>query len=173
MKHGLTYEDHHFRDKEGKYQGSPPRELTKLYDQGPPKKVSMTAEINSLKAQTQCCGVYTLLPESKTSKGGEGGATMWKHSTEDLVLTSTKISGEDGWVVTRFTTAGVRQQICMKALTNPGEFPFKNTTWQEWDGRGWIPAPSVKCRPSWHGWGLDKLDRGRLKFNSSMPEGAF
>ena len=26
-KHGITYDDHHFKDKEGAYQGSPPGNL--------------------------------------------------------------------------------------------------------------------------------------------------
>ena len=45
--------------------------------------------------------------------------------------------------------------------------------WQEWNGRDWIPAPSVKCRVSWHGWGLQKLDRTRLKYSPKSPEGAY
>ena len=36
-----------------------------------------------------------------------------------------------------------------------------------------VVAPSLKCRPSWHGWGLDKLDSTRLKFSQGSPGGAF
>ena len=96
-KHGITYEDHHFKvrdrgdresakhsrasalsvlmsahlrslcpllapqDKDGQFQPSPPKDLDKLYKQGPPQRVYIEAQINSLKQQTMCCGVYTLL----------------------------------------------------------------------------------------------------------------
>lgn len=172
MVDGVGWQDHHFKDKTGKYQASPPKELTKLYAQGPPTKLSLTASINSLKAQTHCLGVYTLL-EGKATKG-ESGQPMWKHATEDLVIAAAKLSsGEDGWVVAHFTTFGVKQQVCMRVMTNPGEFPFKGAAWTEWDGHTWMPAPSTKCRPSWHGWGMEKLDRSRLKFSPASPDGAY
>lgn len=168
---GIRFDDHHFKDKDGKFQISPPKELTKLYHQGPPAKVSIQAEINALKSQTQCCGVYTLQNNLVNNK------PVWKHCSEDLVICASQVSGEDGWVVSRFTTAGTsRQQVCMRVAVSDKDampFPPKAGMWQEWNGRDWIPAPSVKARPSHHGWGLDKLDRTRLKFSPSSPEGSY
>ena len=64
-------------------------------------------------------------------------------------------------------------QVAMRVITGGG-LPFsKDLVWQEWDGRDFIPAPTVKCRPSWHGWGLDKLDRTRLKFSTGSAKGSF
>ena len=82
--------------------------------------MSITADINSLKAQTQCCGVYTLQKQQILTK------PMWKHCSEDLVICAASISGEDGWVVSRFTTAGSsRQQVCMRLTTSDKDaMPF-------------------------------------------------
>ena len=166
--------DHHFKDKDGKFQSSPPKELKDLYSMpaqgGPPNKLSIQADINSLKAQTHCCGVYTLMPKHQINS-----KPVWKHTCEDLVICSGSFNGEDGWLVSRFTTSGSsRQQVCMRVVA-PGKesLPTKGHNWQEWNGRDWAAAPTVKCRASWHGWGLEKLDRTRLKFSPSSPEGAY
>ena len=49
------------QDKDGQFQPSPPKDLDKLYKQGPPQRVYIESAINALKQQTMCCGVYTLL----------------------------------------------------------------------------------------------------------------
>ena len=81
--------------------------------------------------------------------------------------------GDDAWVVCKFSTFSSRQMVCMKLPTDELPYACKTAVWQEWDGRDWRPAPSLKCRPSWHGWGLDKLDSTRLKFSPGSPGGAF
>ena len=148
-------------------------QLTKLYHQGPPSKMSIQAEINALKAQTHCLGVYTL------QKNQIRGKPVWKHCSEDLVICSQEINGgEEGWVVCRFTTSGSsRTQVCMR-VTAPDKDALPSSSkskgaWQEWNGRDWVTAPSVKCTQTWHGWGLDKLDRTRLKFSPSSPQGSY
>lgn len=75
QKAGLTYEDHHAKDKDGNFQSSPPRELKVLYDYLPsekeksskkvPARISLQAEINSLKHQAHCEGVYALLKDEQ------------------------------------------------------------------------------------------------------------
>ena len=32
-------------------------------------------------------------------------------------------------------------------------------TWHAWTGRAWRPEPTVKCRPSYHGWGVPHVVR--------------
>ena len=67
-------------------------------------------------------------------------------------------------------------QICMRVKTPDKEcLPCGKTAgiWQEWNGRDWINAPTAKCRNTWHGWGLEKLDRTRIKYSPSSPNGAF
>jgi len=160
------------KDKEGRYQSSPPKELNKLYNnQGAPKKVSIEAEINSLKYQTHCCGVYTLLAELKDGK------PVWKHATEDLVLQlRPSDKGDEMWVIAKFSTAGTNMQVCMRVPVNEKDaMPFgsKAGTWQEFTGKDWIAAATVKCRSTWHGWGLEKIDRSRLKYSPGSPSGAY
>ena len=168
--------DNHFKGKDGKTQVSPPKELNKLYNQGPhPSRISLSADINALKVQSQCCGVYALQKELKDGK------PVWKHCTEDLVMRFMQIDEDDlatgGWIVARFTTSGSSKlQICMRVKTPDKEcLPCGKTAgiWQEWNGRDWINAPSAKCRNTWHGWGLEKLDRTRIKYSPSSPNGAF
>lgn len=73
----------------------------------------------------------------------------------------------------KWSTLATKKHITMRVLTG-GAMPFaKSLVWQEWDGRDFIPAATVKCRPSWHGWGTDKLDRSRLKFSQGAPGGAY
>lgn len=167
QKSGIVYSDHHFKDKEGAYQSSPPKELKVLYDYLPterekaektvPTKVYMQADINALKAQTHVCGVYTLVhgearpwksTKAEQSEKFEGGKPMWKHTTEDLVLAADKVNGEDGWVVCKFTTFGTKKQCSMRVVGAVPPHDAKAAVWQEWDGRDWIPAPTFKCRPS-------------------------
>jgi len=161
--------------EDGTYRQSPPKNLQTLYAQsGPPEKLCLQGEINALKKQTQCCGVYALMP---AKNGGDSKSPpVWKHATEDLQLCASKIKGDEGWVVCKFSTANAHMQVCMRISTPDGQMPYDKSTqgqWQEFDGRDWINAPSVKCRASWHGWGLDKLDRTRLKFSPAHAGGAY
>lgn len=168
------------KDKDGKYEAVPPKTMTMLYDYlpsipadaGAPKKRIPTRvtirelAVNGLKEQGHACGVYSLLRKE------EGGKPIWKHASADLVLAPAKLGSEDGWVVARFTTYGVRKEWCMRVVTN-GAMPFgKQAAWQEWTGRDWLAA-NVACRPSYHGWGVEKLDRRGLNFSPSSPEGAW
>ena len=170
-KGGIAFSDHHYTDRDGKFRASPPPELTKLYNQGPPSKLSIRADINSLKVQSHACGVYTL------QKAQLKGKPVWKHCQEDLVICSNLINGEPGWTVTRFTTAGTSKQQHGMRVVAPDKDALPNKCkqgqWQEWNGRDWVTAPSVMCRATWHGWGLEKLDRTRMKFSPSSPEGAY
>ena len=53
------------------------------------------------------------------------------------------------WMIGRDTRKGMGQwKVASAALTPNGIVG----AWQEWDGRQWISAPSVKARPSFHGW---------------------
>jgi len=190
-KMGITYGDHHLKDKEGAYQSSPPKELKVLYDylpterekpeKGIPTKLVLQGEINSLKSQSVACGVYSLVHGEarpwKSTKGEqkekyEGGKPMWKHALEDYVITADKIGGEDGWVVSKFTTLNCKKMSCMRLVGTTPPYDPKAGTWQEWDGRDWIAAPTVKCRATYHGWGLDKLDKSRLTHSTGSPDGA-
>jgi hypothetical protein len=171
------------QDKEGAFQSSPPKDLDKLYKMGPPAHVYIESKINALKQAQFACGVYNILlgedrPWIRGSESDnnvtENGQPIWKHSTEDLCLTYVKFkAGEEGWAVCKWSTLATKKHITMRVLTG-GSLPFgKSLVWQEWDGRDFVPAASVKCRPSWHGWGTDKLDRSRLKFAPGSPGGAY
>ena len=168
--------DHRMKDKDGKLQTSPPKDLTKLYPAvspgSPPAKLCIEAPINSLKLQQGACGVYTLQKETREGK------PVWKHATEDLCIVGQDTDGEHSWAVARFTTSGSsRMQLCMRVnVADKTKLPCGKRCdgeWEEWNGRDWAKATTVKCRSSWHGWGLDKLDRTRLKFSPTSPNGAY
>ena len=140
------------------------------------------SKINALKQAQFACGVYNILlgedrpwiTGSETDNSVvENDKPIWKHSTEDLCLVFDKPpGGEEGWVVAKWSTLKTKKQVTMRVKT--GDLPFsKDLVWQEWDGRAWAPTPSVKCRPSWHGFGIDKLDRSRLKFSPGSPNGSY
>lgn len=103
-----------------------------------------------LKNQSGCQGVYAIVPGRL-----QNGLPVYKHTTADLCLTSAKVEDEDGWVIAQWTTLGTKEHRCMRARGK--EFPFADATsgWQEWNGREWEAAATVKCRPSYHGWGQD------------------
>jgi len=158
-KHGITFEDHHFKDPDrGKYRASPPNKLKVLYsgiliEQGPPSKVILRAEINSLKQQTHCMGVYMLIPNVHNKDPNPS----WKHVSEDLILAAAdNVSGGDGWVVAQassfYSKGGQRRCLMLPGDAPPFETKREVQTWQEWDGGKWAPS-SVKCRASAHGWG--------------------
>ena len=167
QKKGIVFDDHHFKTAEGEYQTSPPKELSKLYDYLPkierdddenshkaPQKVVMRAGVNELKCQGHCEGVYTLVANTKCE-----GMPVYKHNTQDLLLAACKVKSEDCWVVARSLTFDTKKQLSLKVATGAGALPFGTSlVWQEWDGRDWAPAPSVKCRASFHGYGLDGGD---------------
>ena len=69
---------------------------------------------SGLKEQGHACGVYSLLRKE------EGGKPIWKHASADLVLAPAKVGSEDGWVVARFTTYGVRKEWCMRVVSEDG-----------------------------------------------------
>ena len=163
-KHGLTYEDHHFKTAEGSYERSPPSKLKSMYDYLPsdpvtssskhvPKKLvikgdSPETQTNDLNGQARCLGVYDQIPREAN------GHPMWKHVDEDLVIAAGRVDDEDGWVVAQYTTFS--DKTAKKSMQLPGrEAPWTNKagTWQAWGGKEWAPAPSIKCRPSYHGWG--------------------
>jgi len=148
-KMGLRYDDHHMKDDRGKYTTSPPAKLKTLYHQGPPAKVYLRGEINSLKQQGHCLGVYKLL-QSVTPNG----LPAWKHVNEDLIIASGHVDGEEGWVVAQFTTFNTKQRRCMVITGEDMPFEPKREpqAWKEWDGRAWSVS-TVKCRASPHGWG--------------------
>ena len=150
--------------------------MRSLYSQeGPPPKLNLGSAINALKAQNHCAGVYVLQKQPGKPEGEANKQPLYKHCSEDLQICAGTVKGEPGWVVCKFSTASSgRQQVCMRL--SGASLPYERGNqgkWQEWDGRDWIPAPSVNCKPSWHGWGLDKLDRTRLKFSPNSRSGAF
>ena len=168
-KAGLTFEDHHFKNTlTNRTERSPPKKLKELYDYLPtddsphhakfhtPTKVSIEAEINSLGAQTHCIGVYAMVEHRE-----HNAKPMYKHATADLVLIADTIDGQDGWMVAQWTTLkDTKKEIrsCLRVVTEgQGQFPFQGT-WQMWSGREWKDAPSLKCRPTYHGWGNDYLN---------------
>jgi len=170
-KAGLTKEDHHFKHSgSGKYQKSPPKGLKSMYEYLPtddspmqtqfhrPAKVSLIGEINGLKQQSHCMGTYVRI-EGRESNG----QPIYKHATADLVLAKGKIpandqagEAEDGWIIARWATFSVSQkdQRCMQISCAgvPWDTKVKGQ-WQEWGSRGWVVAPSVHLRPSYHGYG--------------------
>lgn len=167
QKAGLTYEDHHLKLPDGEYQSSPPKNLTKLYAYLPgtadeenkfPQKVVIRAEINALKVQGHCEGVYTIIdPHVRKSNG----LPMYKHSEQDLFLAALKIKGEECWVVARSLTFETKQQLSLKAATGEALPWSSRLTWQEWTGRDWAPAASITCKASFHGYGQDGGDGWR------------
>ena len=183
-KLGLTYEDHHYKHATtSRFQRSPPREHKAMYDYLPtafpdetlwvtPAKVTLSGDPAALKGQTHCLGVYCKIEGREAS-----GRPMWKHATADLVLAAAQVDDEPGWVVSRWTTFGVKEQRCMQVAgqarivrsgqavmvpisegnkEEPQALPcmFKDAVWQAWAGTDWADAPSVKCRASYHGWGV-------------------
>jgi len=177
-KHGLTHGDHHFKDSSGKEQATPPKELKTLYDYLPssdgghhdakqiPMKLAITSEVNALKGQARCLGVYTLVSGKRHNE-----QPMWRHSTEDLVVALAKDASKDCWMVARSVTIDNKEDRCMKIESRPMPWSNKSASWQEWDGRNWSPAPTVKCRPSYHGWGHDGGDGWQHSKETSFHDG--
>lgn len=102
VKHGMVHEDHHFKTAEGKVQGSPPSKLKAMYDYLPtdaiatsdkhvPSKIIFSAEINALKVQAHCLGVYQIIPE----RLGPNGKAIYRHATADLVLMAATVNDEE------------------------------------------------------------------------------
>lgn len=187
-KMGLTFEDHHYKNQAtNRVERSPPREQRAMYDYLPtayadeslwvtPTKITISGEISALKTQTHCLGVYIKI------EGREAhGRPMWKHATADLVLAAARVDDEPGWVVSRWTTFGVKEQRCLQVAgqaqiqrnghavmvpisegnkEEPQALPnmLKDPVWRAWAGNDWVEIPSVKCRASYHGWGLDRGD---------------
>lgn len=96
------------------------------------------------------------------------GAPIYKHATSDLVLAKSKtLQTEDsdegeGWVVARWTTFGTKkEQRCMQ-IVQSGGMPLdtkRDAKWVEWSGRRWEEAPSVRLKPTWHGYGLSSREQ--------------
>ena len=121
------YEDHHFKLPEGNYQRSPPKKLKVMYDYLPtddspyhahyhtPQKVTISAPPNSLKQQAHTLGVYCMVQGRTTND-----KPMYKHATADLVLAhATKVGEEEGWVVAKWSTFGVKDHRCLQ-IPAPG-----------------------------------------------------
>jgi hypothetical protein len=174
QKAGLTYEDHHFKLPDGTYQGSPPKNLTKLYTYLPgsaddenkiPQKAVLRAGINALKTQGHCEGTYTVV----TGKTNEG-MPVYKHNEQDLYLALMKLKGESCWVVARSLTFETKPQLSLKVAVGEG-FPWgASLVWQEWNGRDWQPAPSLRAKPSFHGYGQDGGDGWRTHKEDSYHQ---
>lgn len=180
-KHGLVYEDHHFKDGEGHYQGSPPKNLKTLYDFLPterdqqvkqtPQKVVLKCDINALKLQGHCLGVYTLI-HGKT----HNDRPMWKHAIEDLILCYSKGGKDDDvWVVADSKTIHTKERRCLKgACDGDQKLPFaKAIKWSEWNGRDWQHAEKLSCKPSHHGWGADGGDGWNTPLEKSYHDHQF
>lgn len=75
----MPYEDHHYKSSDGKFQHSPPKELRTLYDYLPtddsplsaqyktPSKLTLEAQINTLRQQSHCLGTYVRLRRGRNS----------------------------------------------------------------------------------------------------------
>jgi len=159
-KAGMVHEDHHFKDGEGRYQRSPPAKMKGMYDYLPnetaagspkriPQKVTLEATINGLVQQAHCLGVYLLVTDLRSGP-------VWKHATADLCLAASSIDGEEGWSIGKYTTHGVKERRCMQVACEG--YPFGTAlVWSAWSGRSWEEQPSIKCRPSFHGFGLTSI----------------
>jgi len=173
VKHGMVHEDHHFKTAEGKVQGSPPSKLKAMYDYLPtdaiatsdkhvPSKIVFSAEINALKVQAHCLGVYQIIPE----RLGPNGKAIYRHATADLVLMAATVNDEEGWVISKFSTLP-NDRRCFQAACKG--YPFGSTPWSSWNGRDWVEEPTVKCRPSYHGYGLEPLGVSHNTESSVSP----
>ena len=133
-----------------------------------PQKVTISAPPNSLKQQAHCLGVYTIVNGRECN-----GKPMYKHATADLVVAHALKVGEneeEGWVVAKWSTFGVKDHRCLQipapnAVTPPIK-DIEGTPWQEWNGRAWVGDPAIKCRPSYHGWGVEKVSGESMCFNT-------
>lgn len=163
-KHGLVFEDHHFKDPVEGYQRSPPGKLKAMYDYLPtadalphkqvPNKLVLSAGINALKIQSHCLGVYVLVPQRDANH-----QPVWKHATADLAIAATCLDDSDdsssGWAVARFSTLGVKTHHCMRIAGTEIPIHKKSGVWTVWNGRTFSEEPEVKLRPSYHGFGAE------------------
>ena len=167
---GIGYDDHHHTDR------SPPPAYKSLYTYLPrseekedlvPPKICMVAEINALKNPLGL-GVYELVKREHVADREDPANSkpmpLWKHTGEDLCISHCIIDGEAFWVVARYTTLGSSsgQQLCMKLPAKQAgakgkmSLPFLRATdghWHTWTKHKWVVEPSVRCRPTYHGWG--------------------
>lgn len=160
---GLQHSDHHTRDS------SPPAKLSTLYDFLPkgddvkrlPPRIILVANVTEMSIQSQCFGVYELVP---FNLGTDLKPTpVWKHTLENLAIVWGPHREEECWLVARFTSLGKTgadnddvQNVCMRLAAGRDEMPFgrwSDGQWQAWIGRRFEVVPSVKCRPTYHGWG--------------------
>ena len=159
---------------------SPPKNLKAMYDFLPtdeparsngvspkhtPRRVTLEAGLNSGMGgqlmQSHALGVYNLVPDAKTEQ------PLWKHVTADLCMVGASSVGEDeegeplpGWIVAKFSTYGRREgfeQRCLQVVSSA--LPFsRGLVWSAWNGRSWEEQPSIKCRPSHHGFGVAEVN---------------
>jgi len=185
---GMSHDDHHFAKP------SPPATHAALYDYLPcvqergsakrvPKRVTLATEMLGLAEdlqsrkqafmQTKILGTYNLTPLTASGK------PVWKHSREDLVLAAGTVDGEPGWVVALGSVFGIHDKVA--ARIGGEAFPFspaqktgRNTkpapsAWQVWNGRKWIHEPTLRARPSYHGWGVTSVaDRPDEQFSTTV-----
>jgi hypothetical protein len=180
QKAGLTYEDHHFKLPDGKYQKSPPKKLKEMYNYLPtddspyhaiyhtPQRITISAPPNSLKQQAHALGVYCMVQGRECN-----GKPMYKHATADLVLAhATKVgeNDEEGWIVAKWSTFGVKDHRCLQIpapqTVTPPIKDVESMPWQEWNGRAWVGMPKIKCRPTYHGFGVEKINGEAMCHNT-------
>ena len=145
------------------------------YPAGPPQRIHIKG--NTI-IQHLCCGIYVLVI------GQQWNATaVWRHTAEDRCICLCKIMDQETdeevkvWCVARANTACMRDDRLQRCLQMTAHFdsegrlimPNKtNESWKEWDGRKWVPNPSVKSRASTHGWGLNDREYNRVAHTNRM-----
>jgi len=88
--------------------------------------------------QGQCLGVYMLV-EGRTAHG----RPVWKHVSQDRCIAK---NSNGTWVVQREDGVGVRNPGYMLLRDTTAVLPHQSkAVWKVIDGKGWIPAPLLKC----------------------------
>ena len=80
-----------------------------LWPRCAPSTLTISGDVTKLNMQTQCLGVYHRIEGREAA-----GRPIWKHATADLCIAAQTVDDEPGWVVSRWTTFGVKEQRCMQ-----------------------------------------------------------
>ena len=136
-----------------------------------PQKIIISAPPNTLKQQQHTLGTYTIINGRECN-----GKPMYKHATADLVVAHALKVGEneeEGWVVAKWSTFGVKDHRCLQipapSATTPPIKDIDGNPWQEWNGRTWKGDPAIKCRPSYHGYGVEKVSAAGEERQGGAP----
>ena len=102
----------------------------------PPATLALSG---TLKKQSACLGVYSLVPDREAN-----GQPVWKHSSADYWIAKTM----GLWMVQLEVDVGKNDTGYLMLRDPAASFPHRSSIgWQEWDGKQWVSAPSLKCVP--------------------------